>query len=260
MKDITFIHSGKTGGSYLIDLLGINMRDKKTYRHICNKPDFDENRKYIIWIRNPIERFVSAFNYAYSALIQDVSSLTEFTLETCLIPEYMKLRHITKSKYLFSKEYDEAILFFETPNKLAEALSSTDSVLKQKALNLMNCQVEHINRGIGWYLHNGDFIKKLKENILFVGKMETMDEDADKLFKLLNKKYEKKTRLRENIYIGKEAKILSDVAIANIIDYYKKSDYAALKELKDVGFITEETYEDYHTYPSTIRASTGPSN
>ena len=187
MKNITFIHIGKTGGSYLIDLLGIEMSDRAKYRHICNKPELDKKRKYITWIRNPISRFVSAFNYSYSAVKQDVSSINVFNLKTCLIPEVMKKRYVTKSPYLFSKEYDESLLFFETPNKLAEALSSTNAILKQRALKLMKSEIQHINKGIGWYLHNGDFIKKLKENILFVGKIETMNEDAEKLFKLLNK-------------------------------------------------------------------------
>lgn len=88
--------------------------------------------------------------------------------------------------------------------------------------------------------------------------METMDEDAEKLFKLLNKKYQKKAKVRENVYINKEAKYLSDLAIANIIDYYKNSDYAALKELKEAGFITETTYNEYHMYPAS--STTGTSN
>ncbi len=248
MNNITFIHIGKTGGSYLIDLLGIDTSDKAKYRHICNKPELDHKRKYITWIRNPIERFVSAFNYSYSALKQDVSSITVFNLKTCLIPDVMKKRYINKTKYLFSKSYDESMFFFETPNKLAEALSSTDPALKKRALDLMNSDIQHIHKGLGWYLYNGGFIKKLKQNILFVGKMETMDEDAERLFKLLNKNYVKKPKVRENIYINKEAKYLSELAIANIIDYYKKSDYAALKEMKEAGFITEETYNDYHKY------------
>ena len=258
MNNITFIHIGKTGGSYLIDLLGVDTSDRAKYRHICNKPELDHKRKYITWIRNPIERFVSAFNYSYSGLKQDVSSITVFNLKTCLIPDVMKKRYINKTKYLFSKSYDESMFFFETPNKLAEALSSTEPALKKRALDLMNSDIQHIHKGIGWYLYNGEFIKKLKNNILFVGKMETMDEDAEKLFKLLNKKYQKKAKVRENVYINKEAKYLSDLAIANIFDFYKNSDYAALKELKEAGFITETTYNEYHMYPAS--STTGTSN
>ena len=163
--------------------------------------------------------------------------------------------YTNKTKYLFSKSYDESMFFFETPNKLAEALSSSDPDLKKRALDLMNSDIQHIHKGLGWYLYNGEFIKKLKQNILFVGKMETMDEDGEKLFKLLNKKYQKKAKVRENIYINKEAKYLSDLAIANIIDYYKNTDYAALKEMKDAGFITEKTYNEYYKYPSLFTTS-----
>jgi hypothetical protein len=258
MKNITFIHIGKTGGSYLIDLLGIDCSDGVKYRHIKNKPERDPSRKYITWIRNPISRFVSAFNYSYSALKQDVSSISVFNLKTCLIPDVMKKRYVTKTPYLFSKEYDADLLFFETPNRLAESLSSNDNIIKKRAFNLMNNDIQHIHKGLGWYLYNGGFVKKLKNSILFVGKMETMDEDAEKLFKLLNKKYVKKPKVRENIYVEEGAKFMSELAIANIINYYKDSDYAVLKEMKEAGFITEETYNDYHTYVSPSPSSSCP--
>ena len=256
MNDITFIHIGKTGGSYLIDLLGINTNDKIKYRHICNKPERDPKRKYIIWIRNPIGRFVSAFNYVHAALKHDASSINEFNLKTCIMPDIMQKRFIKKTNYLFSKEYDENILFFETPNKLAEALSSSDASLKKRALNVMNSEIQHIHKGLGWYLYNGGFVKNLKDNIIFVGKMETMDEDADTLFTILKKKYEKKPKIRENIYVDNEAKFMSDLAITNIINYYKNSDYAVLKEMKEAGFISGETYKQYHTYNNSLEPTT----
>jgi hypothetical protein len=256
MNDITFIHIGKTGGSYLIDLLGIDTNDKIKYRHICNKPERDPKRKYIIWIRNPISRFVSAFNYVHAALKHDASSINEYNLKTCIMPDIMQKRFIKKTNYLFSKEYDENIMFFETPNKLAEALSSSDGSLKKRALNVMNSEIQHIHKGLGWYLYNGGFVKNLKDNILFVGKMETMDEDANTLFTILKKKYEKRPKLRENIYVGDEDKFMSDLAIANIINYYKNSDYAVLKEMKEVGFISGETYKQYHTYNNPVIPTT----
>jgi hypothetical protein len=123
-------------------------------------------------------------------------------------------------------------------------------------LNVMNSEIQHIHKGLGWYLYNGGFVKNLKDNILFVGKMETMDEDANTLFTILKKKYEKRPKLRENIYVGDEDKFMSDLAIANIINYYKNSDYAVLKEMKEVGFISGETYKQYHTYNNPVIPTT----
>ena len=47
----------------------------------------------------------------------------------------------------------------------------------------MNSNVEHIFKGIGYYLYNGDVVEKNHKNILFVGTNENLESD----FKELNK-------------------------------------------------------------------------
>jgi hypothetical protein len=43
-------------------------------------------------------------------------------------------------------------------------------------------------------------------------------------------------------------KYLSAIVIQNIINWYKPTDYNALTELYNYGWITKETLESYYTY------------
>ena len=57
--------------------------------------------------------------------------------------------------------------YFSNPNYLAESITSENLHVRKLALELMNSDQEHIFKGIGWYLHNGTFIEKNHDKILF---------------------------------------------------------------------------------------------
>jgi hypothetical protein len=239
---ISFIHIGKTGGTTINNLLA-KMKNYKQYHH--NK-DYNNNEKYIIWLRNPISRFVSAFNHSYYSVRVDVKSIKTFDLKHCLLP--MRLKNSIDKPYVFSSKYDTLIKEFTSANHLAESLTSNDVIIKNKAIDLMNSSEEHLYKGIGWYLSNGKFVENRHENILFVGKIESMTEDIKNLSKKLNIEMNENLKLRENVYIDKSMKYLSPLAIKNLIEWYNNTDYAALKQLLKYGFITEELFSSYNTY------------
>ena len=87
-----------------------------------------------------------------------------------------------------------------------------------------------------------------RENILFVGKTETMKNDINQLSTILNVKLDINVKLRENIYVDKSMKYLSPLAIQNIINWYENTDYRALKLLLKDGWIDKETFESYYIY------------
>jgi hypothetical protein len=240
---IKFIHVGKTGGTTIHELL----RNKLTnYKELHLSKFYYNNEKYILWIRNPISRFVSAFNHSYYALSIDVSTIKSFDLQHCLMPGRMK-SSIGKN-YVFSEYYDGLMKCFTSANHLAESLTSEDLEMKQKAIELMTCEDEHLYKGLGWYLDNGNFIENNHNNILFVGTTENMKDCINKLSIKLGVNLDENLKLRENIYIDKSMKYLSPVAIKNIIDWYKDTDYATLQKLLEYEFITEEIFISYFIY------------
>ena len=236
-SNISFIHIGKTGGTTINNLLSnINIKNYTEY-HLNNNYS-NQKEKYIIWIRNPIHRFVSAFNHSYYGVNTDVKTIKSFDLDNCLIPRWME-KSIGK-KYVFSREYDDLMKSFSSANDLAEALSSMDPIRKQNAIDLMNREEEHIFKGIAYYLDNVDYDK-----ILFVGKTDSMKEDINKLSKLFGVQLDSNLKLRENIFVDKSMKYMSQLAIQNIIEWYN-CDYKALEKLLINGWITQDVYDSYH--------------
>ena len=239
---LTFIHIGKTGGSTIQTLLNL-----KQYHLNRN---YNYKNKFIIWVRNPIARFVSAFNMSYVNINfkKYVKNTKRLGYKSVLLKGRIDRYLTKKNDYIFAKKYDALINYFKTPNKLARALSSTNKRIRKNAEKLMNYRIGHIYRGIGWYLNNGRFVKKHNKNIFFVGKQETMGEDIKKLGTLLNKELNN-NETRINNYSTKKSKYLSPLAIKNIIKFYKHTDYAALIELKKRGWISNKTLKLYYSYP-----------
>jgi len=172
-------------------------------------------------------------------------------LDNCLAP--YRIKYKLKHGYTFTKRYDYLINYFSNPNYLAESITSENPDVRKLALELMNCESEHIFKGIGWYLHNGTFIEKNHDKILFVGKQENMVEDVEKLNKILGDKLGDKNKLfncshkkiRENTY---ENTYLSTVAIENLLEFYKETDYKALEFLHKYNFINKKTLDEYFIY------------
>lgn len=246
-----FIHVGKCGGT----LLKMSLEKMETIH--MRKPNIASNTGYILWIRNPINRFVSAFNHSLSIIRYDTEGKDFDDLYNDKKCPYYRLRNkiISKfetgcpfSEWVSGESYASLITDFSTANNLAEALSSDDSNLRKKAHELMsNTEVEHIAKGLGWYTNNGELIKQHHCNLFFVGKQETMREDLQELYQKLDiTAMPVEHRVREQSHI--HDKHLSPLAIQNIKSFYKETDYKSLQALCDYGFITIEVLEEYNTY------------
>ncbi len=222
------------------------------------KPDIeaDPRDSYLMFIRNPLARFVSAFNHSKSLIDFDTSEYSFDMLINDKGTPYYGLKNKTANKLESGHPFDEGetgveyeclMNNFESANALAESLSSNNDELKSKALSLMsNEQVEHISKGIGWYLHNGEFIEKNLRNISFVGTLENIGQDLNLLSELLKTDVNQSQYKRRNIYHYDKG--LSDLAIGNLLEFYRPSDYKALGVLHRHGFISDETLEDYCEY------------
>lgn len=239
ISNIKLIHIGKCAGTLIQQQLG-------TKEYHLKKPVYNINHKYIIWIRNPIDRFVSAFNFAYTLITDDISKYnsSNLTIDNCLAP--MRIKYKMNHEFTFSPEYDQLVLFFKTANALAEGLTHIDNDIKNKALILMTSPIEHIYKGIGYYLDNGEFIKNHHKNILFIGCVENINEDCQKLSLILNKKIDSTKKVRENTKY--QEKYLSSIAIKNLRNFYKDTDYKALQEMYKHRFISLNVLQEYYQY------------
>ena len=251
--EIKFIHIGKCGGTYL------NNNVSNFKEHHMNRNYDPNDTKYIIWIRNPLKRFVSAFLMSYDAINNDITNLKieDVTLDTHNAPDIIRETIKYKRKYFFSERCDYLINYFKNPNNLAEALDSKNAERKKLAHELMNVgggdgpeqwrAPGHIYKGIGYYLYDGDFIEKNHNKIIFVGTLENMDEDILRLQRKIKKKIEThdETKRKNKNHHDKH---LSERAIRNLKEFYKDTDYKALEKLNEYGFISNEILEDYNYY------------
>ena len=166
-------------------------------------------------------------------------------LNNCLAPWWIKNKIKNNNDYIYTKRYDYLVNYFKNPNYLAESITSENEEEKKLALELMNNKIEHIFKGIGWYLYNGKFVEKNYKNILFVGSQENMINDVQKLDNIIGQK-NKTPKLRENK--NKHDKHLSKKAIQNLLEFYKNTDYKALETLMKYEFISKKLLDEYRTY------------
>ena len=253
---LVYIHIGKTAGSSMREQLPKNIE----VVHM-KKPTFKNNHYYVIWIRNPLNRFVSAFWHSANIINFKLSKKCTYSdiFHDKETPFYM-LKNKINSKLRYdnpfrcepsfvncdAKRYVDLINFFQNPNNLAESLSCENKKTRESAFELMNSGCEHMNKGIGWYLGNGDFVEKHHRNIKLVGRTECMKSDTEKLSKICNKKIQ-----CDNVRIGEsdfKKKYLSDVAIHNLLNFYRDSDYKVISVLHKYNFIDDKTRMEYRIY------------
>lgn len=162
-----FIHIGKTGGTAFNAVL----RDHKKngtgefvgrYGHRTTLEmvaDGDMTRNLIFFVREPVARFISAFN---SRLRQGY-------------PRYQGE---------WGPEEARAFEMFKTPNQLAEALGSDDEKTREDAVFAMN-SIRHLKRAYKRYLGSVKLLEREKDRIFFIGTTESFNDDFEILRKLL---------------------------------------------------------------------------
>ena len=142
------IHIGKCGGSTVISLLKKNNIEFENI-HIT-KPVFNENDKYLIIIRNPIDRFVSAFNWRNKLVVKD---------------------KIQENRFLGEKN---TLIKYNCINTLAENICDFD---------VNKTYIHHIYENIDFYLY--DFLKNVKkENIICFVSQENLEYEMKEIFNI----------------------------------------------------------------------------
>ncbi len=196
-QEFVFVHLGKTGGSSIIDSLKKHGFHKFEVIHV-QKVKYNPNKKYVLLLRDPIARFISAFNWRYFLLIDDKQK-----------------KSWDKNTKPASKNELQLLLKYKTPNALAEDIVN---------FNYNKDYIHHINEGYEFYFN--DFILNFdKKSILGIMKTESLQEDFSCLFGISAKLSNEKQN-------SSYCKSLSELGRQNLIAFLKK-DYIIFKQLEN---------------------------
>jgi hypothetical protein len=203
-------HIGKTGGTALNETL-LAHDDESRYRlvfggHTLTLPDVPAGEKFMFVIRDPLKRFVSAFN---GRLREDR-------------PRY---------HYPWRDEEKVAFAIFKTPDELATALSSSDTDARRRAEAAMH-GIGHVNTPYSYWFDDEESFRSRVPDLFFIAFTERLDDD----FELLKAKLGLATELRlpqgdtdaHRTPAGFSTR-LSDVGRANLERWYARD--IALVEL-----------------------------
>ena len=216
-KKYIFLHVGRCGGGTITRSLIYTPWGAKNLheihflhnKHISEFIDTEENKnlKIIVFVRDPISRFLSAYKWRYyETFFSDFGKFNDTT---------------TEKKYL-SKI---------APNDFAERLFSGDEDIE------IIKKFDHIEESHNAYLGGIEYMEsKLKNRLLMIGCIKNYDKDYNKLLKLLNLKEEKYPMIKEhhnyhNSNFPSDFDYLSKKAKENLYIFYSK-DYDCLDLLK----------------------------
>lgn len=161
---ITFIHIGKCGGSSIRHALRLN---KFNYEIIhVKKPIYNSKKKYLICIRNPISRFISAF--------------------------YWRLNIVKNSKDLKLKNERKFYEKYNNINDFCNDLQYNNNILNDYNIN------SHLNMDIHFYLD--DFLNECSvNNIIGVICNESLNKDVKSILNILINKNKKIHKYNKNL-------------------------------------------------------------
>ena len=159
---VNFLHIPKTGGSAVKNAIGNNLSTKQYKVHLrghsCHLKEIPKGDKFFFFLRDPAQRFISAFNHKKSG----------------------------KKRWKHKKFAEEtaALARFQTANHLAESLSSDCEETKQAAVDAMNC-IEHVNTFYLDWFHSQEYFLSRLPDALYIGFQESLDQDFLALMQIL---------------------------------------------------------------------------
>jgi len=271
---IVFIHVGKCGGSTLerwLHARGVKHTQIHTEsRNLPSSGNVDARLRYMLMLRDPVQRFQSAYEYARlvvqvnttgmgaGRMHRDVHSGRSYVCALgpgCPSPGHLTKKVLSGKNYTYSNRLDELLLHFHDANELGEALSCRTAATPgqqaecELARQLVSSTESHINKGAGYYLGNGSFLRSLPPGNVFVGTLEHIDEDLVLLARWLGLP-EGKNSTPSAVFRSTGASAtpeLSARARHNIRCFYEfnavSPDYAAMRALVRHGLLNASRYD-----------------
>ena len=204
----SLVQIGKCGGGSLnAALRKAGIAEELRIFH-ARQPLFQENMRYIILARNPLERTISAFNWRYKLVV------------------------VTREKRYSQPGEFEALTQYGSLNVLGESLYDEDGRPKPEAIEAMQT-IGHIRMDISFYLT--DLLDRCRpDQIEAVLMQETLNRDIAKVFGI-NNEYQ----LHENSNM--RGPPLSVKARKNLMRFLHR-DYEALARLYAWGKIDTDAF------------------
>lgn len=215
-RALIYVHIEKCGGISLWDAIKdskiINKRFSDISRVHVSKVPLRKRTKYLIVLRNPISRAISAFNWRCKLVVDDKEQVARF-----------------------KEEYD-VLLKYKSLNALAEALYK-DGTLNENVGQEFRA-IHHLREDIAFYLE--DLLDHIKPKQIYkVFTTKSLDDDMEQ--ELGVKKVEK---VHENRSSTDDTKLnLSDEARANL-KRFLHADYGAIEKLLSFMPLSNEKYDE----------------
>ena len=227
---IDFVHIGKCGGTSLVLMFHAAHISFMEY-HM--RRDYRTDAFFVVWVRDPIERFKSAYDWQLSVI--NGPALPSCTLQQCPAPQKARTKWMTGHAYPIPFEND--MQHFRDANHLAESLylKNEDGIVAKR---LMQSSQEHLNKGIGWYTFNGDLIRQHADR-MFVGRLESFEEDLSRLMVRFNQDH---TPPPVQLRTAAHTTSISELGRRNLMLWYNRTDYAALREMIHHGLLAPDAY------------------
>ena len=205
MNNLVVIHIGKCGGSTVCKELK-NNNIKYSEIHVANAK-YQPDKTYVIVIRNPRDRFISAFNWRYHLVCHTKLQENRFINEKNILRKYRNIDYLCSD-------------LKKNPNIFNGTKTSGH-------------YVHHLKEDIHFYLKN--FIDKCpKKQILGVICTETLDNDMQRIFNINVKIHAKKNKKYSNTISQASNEILMK---------YLKKDYFIIEKMYKYNWITEGQYK-----------------
>ncbi len=209
---LVYIHIGKCGGASLNSAIAQSQRLSEEFRYITRihiaKPEYREGARYLIVIRNPISRALSAFNWRYRLVVEEASQDSRFSGEIDVLRKYGTLNALAENLY------EGGVL---NPEVASEFRS-----------------IHHLHEDISFYL--GELLQQVSaEQIFAVLTQENLDDDIEANLGVVIE-----TRIHSNRPSTDSEKLfLSDAARSNLKNILS-ADYEAIARLDELHPIGSE--------------------
>ena len=207
-KCFDLVHVGKCGGSTIVEELRARGFQ---FEHVhMRRPVGEAARRYVVLVRDPVARFVSAFNWRKHLLGNDQLPAARQT------DPMARLRHAAELEFLSH---------FADVNAFAERLVQPQEYDVSPMLTLM-ALIGHVPQGFEWYL--GHLLGRIQPSqLLGVICTERLADDCEVVFGF-------RPTVERNRLSGAPPAALSPAGKANLAREFE-SEYRTLRRLADLA-------------------------